>query len=550
MSTLDPTQDLARPSLDPAAATAPPAALRVLTTTDHKVVGTMFAGGSLLGLALVAALGVVLGAERVDGDGTLIDADVLSQLFAGYRVGLVFAVLAPLVLGLAVAVVPLQLGARSLALPRLAAAGFWGWLGGIVLVAVVLFNNGGNRGGNADMVALYLAAYGLMLCGLTAAATSVVVSVLTTRAPGMRLHRVPMFSWSALVGSLAMALTLPVAVGVTIFLYVDYRYDLGAFGGSTGISEWTSFLTTGPAVTLFAVMAVGFLAEVAAVTFRSRLPMRMIALAGVGLVGVSAFAGVAQQGLITLPGTGTAVTMSNWFRKFLILDVWAVLTLVPALGVLVVLGVVALTAKQAGRRPAITAPFVFAVPGVLLVLIGIFGSAVNGIEDLGLQGTVYEEGAAVAVVYGAVLVVLGAIVYWLPKLSGSLAPAGPLFGLAGVATLGAFLASQPYYIAGFADQPAEAAVFDYDGPSALWNLAVTAGHAMMLAAALAAVGLLAKSAFAGAGDAGDDPWGGQTLEWATTSPPPVDNFATTPTVMSPEPLLDLTAGPAPDGTDR
>lgn len=548
MSTLDPTQNLDRPSLGVTAPAATPVVLRVLTTTDHKVIGTLYSGASLVGLLIVSALGAVLGAERVSGDSTFVDIDVLSQLFAGFRLGLVFAVLAPLVLGLAVAVVPLQLGARSLALPRLAAAGFWGWLGGITLVVIALFNNGGDRGGNADMVGLFLAAYGLMLCGLTATATSVAVSVLTTRAPGMRLHRVPIFSWSALVGSLAMAVTLPVSVGVTIFLYVDYHYGLGAFGGSSGISGWTSFLTTGPAVALFAVMAVGFLAEIAAVTFRRRLPMRMIAFVGVGLVGVSALAGVAQQGVITLPGSGPAVSMSNWFSKFLVLDAWALLTLVPALGVVVVLGVVALTAKPAGTRPQITASFVFAVPGTLLVLIGIFGAAINGIEELRLQGTVYDEGAAVAVVYGAVLVGLGAIAYWFPKLTGSRPPAGPLLGLAALATVAAFLASQPYYIAGFADQPAQAATFDYGGPHALWNLAVTAGHALMFVTAFAVVGLLVKSAVSGVGDAGDDPWGAHTLEWATTSPPPVENFATTPTVMSPEPLLDLTA--QPEGADR
>ena len=103
-------------------------------------------------------IGVLLGVERIDGDGTLLDADALTSCSPAYRVGLVYGVVVPLLLGVAVSVVPLQLGARSLAFPRLAAAGFWAWLGGIVLVIVALADNGGPVGGNADMVELYLGA--------------------------------------------------------------------------------------------------------------------------------------------------------------------------------------------------------------------------------------------------------------------------------------------------------------------------------------------------------------------------------------------------------
>ena len=108
--------------------------------------------------------------------------------------------------------------------------------------------------------------------------------------------------------------------------------------------------------------------------------------------------------------------------------------------------------------------------------------------------------------------------------------------------LGGALASVPYLIAGFLDQPAASPVWDNDGPGELLNALVVAGHAAMAVTALGLLGLVALSWRRG-DDVGDDPWGGQTLEWATTSPPPVDNFLTTPTVMSPEPLLDLKAAP-------
>ena len=144
-----------------------------LTSSDSKVIGRQFIGASILALLACAVLGVVLGAERIDGADTLVDAGALPQLFAAFRIGLVYGVLIPFLLGIAVAIVPLQVGARSLAFPRLAAAGFWAWFAGLVLLIIALANNGGPGGGDADMVDLFLAAHGLLLCGLAAAAVSV-----------------------------------------------------------------------------------------------------------------------------------------------------------------------------------------------------------------------------------------------------------------------------------------------------------------------------------------------------------------------------------------
>ena len=260
MSTLESTIDsAATPTTDVQSDAAASRSLAgVLTSSDHKVIGRMLVGSALVGLLLVAVLGALLGAERINGDGTLLDEAVLTQLFAGYRVGLVEVVLLPLMLGVCVIAVPLQLGARSLAFPRAAAAGFWTWFGGVVLVVIALANNGGPFGGQADMVGLYLAANAIVLVGLTIVAATVATSVLTTRAPGMRMKRVPLFSWSALVMSIGLVLVLPVAIGVHVFAYVDYQYTKDAFGAASGIFDWTFYLLTGPVLALFALPAVGF----------------------------------------------------------------------------------------------------------------------------------------------------------------------------------------------------------------------------------------------------------------------------------------------------
>ena len=529
-----------------------PGAVSVLgtwvTSSDSKVIGRQFIGVSVLALLACAVLGVVLGVERIDGADTLIDADVLPELFWALRIGLVYGVMVPLLLGVALAVVPLQVGARSLAFPRLAAAGFWAWLAGLVLVVIALANNGGPGGGDADMVDLFLAALGLLLCGLAAAATSVAATVLTTRAPGMRMNRVPFFAWSALIASIGLLLVLPVLLGVLVYLYVDTHYATDLLGGSAGVGSWIGFALTQPATYLFALPAVGVAAELTPVTFGKRMPLRGVIYTGLAIVGVAALSAVTQQSIHDVPWAGSGLDLDDFGDKFLDLVPYALFMLLPILGVVTVMFVGAVAARppsdpETWVKPRITAPFVFGFFGLGMAFVGMLAGALVPIVDLGLQGTVFEEGAFVYVAYGTVLGGLGAIAYWSPKWTGRTIPDKPALGLATLGMLATVLASLPYLIAGFADQPAASGTYDYDGPAELWNVLVTVGHGLMAIVVLAFLGLWVKAGRTGEADAGADPWGGQTPEWLTTSPAPHDNFAEVPTVMSPEPLYDLNGEP-------
>jgi heme/copper-type cytochrome/quinol oxidase subunit 1 len=551
MSTTDITPDsLATPEAGVATSTGGGlAALATwLTSADSKVIGHKLIGSSLLALGAVAVMGTLLGLERIDGSATLFDANALPQMFVAFRIGLVFGVLVPLLLGIAVAIVPLQVGARSLAFPRLAAAGFWTWLGGLVVVIVSLANNGGPGGGNAQMVDLFLAGLALLVIGLAAVAVPVATTVLTTRAPGMRMDRVPFFSWAALIASIGLLLLLPVLVGVLIYLFVDHRHGRLMFGGNVGIGSWIAFVITQPASYLFALPAVGITAELIPVTFRQRMPMRGVVYGGIALVGIAAFSGVTEQAFHNVPWTGSG---GDNFDDLL---TYAFFTLLPLLGVAVVMLMGALAARtfdwSGDERPNITAPFLFALFGLGLVFAGMVAGALYPIADLGLQGTVFEEATLVFIVYGAALVALGGIAWWLPKWLGRTVPAGPAMGLALLGALATVLAAVPYLIAGFADQPANSGTYDYSGPTAVWNVLVTIGHALMLVVVLGFVALAARPARRdeAVGEVvGDDPWSAQTLEWTTTSPAPTDNFVEVPTVMSPEPALDRRA---PEGAER
>jgi heme/copper-type cytochrome/quinol oxidase subunit 1 len=508
-----------------------------LTTTDHKRIGRLFVGAGLLGTMATATVALVLGIDRIDGEDVLLDAGAIPQLFQAYRVGLVFATLVPVTLGLAIAVAPLQLGARSLAFPRLALAGFYGWAAGLVLVIVSLANNGGIGGGDADMVDLFLAAHGLLAIGLLAAAVALGTTVLTTRAPGMSMRRVPFFSWSALVTAIGLLLVLPVLVGDVIYLFVDHRHARALFGGNVGIGDWIGWSFTQPTTYVFAIPAVGVLAELVPVTFRVRQALRGVVYTGIALIGAAAFSGVTQQELHDLPWPGSGLNLDDAGDKFRDLLPYLFFNGLPVLGAFVTF-VAAAVSVRAGR-PRLLASMVFAFFGFGMIFVGMLGGLLYPVDDLGLQGTVFEEACLVYVAYGAVLGVLGGLTHWAPKLWGRRLPEGRVLPLALLGVLATVLAAFPYYIAGFADQPAGSVEWDYEGPGELWNTLVTVGHGLMAITVLAFVGLALRS-FTGRGEpAGDDPWDGQTIEWATTSPAPYDNYDEVPVITSPEPLLDL-----------
>jgi len=502
-----------------------------ITTADHKKIGRLFVGTSLLLLLGVATIGLLLAIERIDATDDLIDAGAMPQLFSLFRLVLTFGVVVPLGLGLTIAVVPLQLGARALAFPRVAAAGFWAWLFGMGLMIGSIVANGGPGGGNEDMVQLFLVSMALAVVGLVAAAGSLATSVLTTRAPGMNMRRVPLFSWSALVYSLGLLLALPVLLGVLILLYIDHNYGRTTFGGNTGIAEWLSVSASQPATFLYAVPVFGLLLDSVATATRKRLPVRGVGLIGVGLVGTAFLAGVAQVQAGLSPDIVDMQT-TDALREIV---PFAILNGLPLLGGVVVMLVLLLALTG---RPRVQSPLVFSFFGAGMVFVGLLGNVVYHVGDARVANTVFEEGAWIYVCYGTVLALLGGIVHWGPKLWGRVIPDKQVLPLALLGVLATILASLPYYIAGFADQPAGATTFSYSGPQELWNTLVAVGHGLMLLTVVAFVGLASKS-FTTGDHAGDDPWDGQTLEWATSSPAPADNFADVHIISSSEPLLDL-----------
>jgi heme/copper-type cytochrome/quinol oxidase subunit 1 len=502
------------------------------TTTDHKKIGRLFVGTALVLAAAAAVVGALLGFERISASGySILDLDSIEQLNALYRVVLAFGVALPLMLGIAIAIVPLQIGSKAISFGRVALFGFWMWFAGLGVIIYSIAANGGPGGGNAKMVDLFLIGVIVTAAGGLAATVSLVTTVLTSRAPGMDLSRVPMLSWASLTGGVALLLTLPVVIGTTIYLYVDHHYGRLAFGANKGVNDWLGWSLTQPQTYVFGAVGVGVVAEIATVAGGRRHPLRAILLVGAGVLTVAALGGATQvQHAVTWTDSSGSDRVKDLI-PFLIFNG------LPLLGALIVLAGSAFALAKG--KPRIIAPLVPAFLGLGMVLAGMAGHLIGQFGPAGLAGTVFEEGEFNYVVYGTLLIGIGAVAYWGPKLWGRSLPQSAVFGLGALGFLGTVLASLPLYVAGFANQPAGVVDgFTYGGPQELWNALAAIGQGVIALTVILFI-LTALRAFRSGEAAGDDPWDAQTLEWSVSSPAPADNFASVPVVASAEPLLDL-----------
>ena len=467
----------------------------------------------------------------------MIGADWYGQVFAYRSIAAAFLVLLPLTIGLATAIVPLQLGASTLAFPRAAAAAAWTYLIGGGLVVASFAMDGGPGGSDVDGVRLFVVALGLVIVAEAVAWICIATTVITVRVPGLSLARTPLFAWSAMVAGVVWIITLPVLAGMLVIQYLDVRYGGGGgffAGGEATMYARIAWVFSTPAVFAFAIPALGFIGSVVPVFSQTRHQQHRIAQ---GLIG--AF-GVLSVGAWALPGFGQDAFPWLYDAPWVAVSIAVV---VPLIGLL---GLWALTARQG--RIALGSPLLFAIAAALLLLDGVLAGAVQAIEPIetlvdgdgtSLFGTTWSTSIASHVVLATLVALLGAIVYWAPKLIGRRVPEPPARGLAMLLLLGSVLWGLPDLIAGLLGQPASPFVAAADNISTIetLNLLSTIGGAVLAVALLGFVGLLARAA-AGDDRPDDDPWAGHTLEWATTSPPPAGNFTVVPEVTSEAPLYD------------
>ena len=490
-----------------------------LTTVDHKRVGGLWIATAVLFLVVGSVIGGILGVERIDTGFSILDDETFGQVYTFHGEVAVFGFLVPLFIGLATAVVPLQVGARSIAFPRLATLAYWSYLASAGLLCAAYVANGGPGGGDAVGVDLYLLALGAINVALCAALVPVLTTALALRAQGMTLLRTPLFTWSVVVGGGLTLLTAPVLVSQLIGLYVRSHFGDGFPAGGYESIGWFSSV---PQVYLLTVAAAGVAAEVIPPLTGSRLRSHAAAMVLLGALGVLGIGAYAQD-----PDT---------FDDLLYVGM-GLAALLPALGLVGLLG----DALRNGK-PSPRAPLLLGAGALVLLFLGALVGAVQVIEPLELQGTVWEAGQVHLVLYGAA--VLGAFAglwWWAPKLWGVHLGEWAGRGVFALTFFGALLLAAPDLVAGLLDdQPLLRPGPDGQDLTGVMNVLSAAGGILGTLGILVALGDLLGNVVRRRGrPAPDDPWGAGTLEWATPSPPPPHNFAgPLPAVTSATPLLD------------
>ena len=494
----------------------------VVGTGDHMRIGRLYLGASFLGLLAVLVTGLVLDIERVSD--TSIDifgsSASLVQFMSFQRFGLVFLFGLPALIGLAIAVVPLQVGASTLALPRAAALSFWGWLLGVGLWIAGYAVGGGPGGTDLRGTDLWLLASIMVIVSLLVGVVSVLTTVLGLRTEGMTLRRVPTFSFSMLVAGSIWLLTLPVAVANLVLIYLDHRHAQAFWGVNDAIVSQLYWLATQPQIYALVIPVLGLVADQLPVFAGARQRMYLTVFGAIGLFGFLSLGSWAQINLAP-----TDLTDDPLFVAF------GVLAVLP---VLMVLALGADTLRAGRARPA--APLIMASSSLVLVLVATVTGAVHVIEPLELLGTTWSWSHTSLTAFAVVIGVFSGVWYWAPKLYGRQLAEGVGRVLGPLFLLGALLATLPLMVAGLLDDQTQAIPpGSVPDSTVAMNSAAAAGAAVVALVGLALVFSVLRGR--GATDTPDDPWGGHTLEWATDSPPLPGNFAEAPVVADERPLF-------------
>ena len=228
-------------------------------------------------------------------DVDVIPKDSIFQVFTLGRLALIFLFALPLFLGLAFYLVPLQVGASTIAFPRAAALSFWTWLLGAIVLVVAYASNGGPAGGRANAVDLAYVALATRCWRCCWPSVCVATTVVTLRAPGLRLDHVPMFSWAMLVASSIWLLSLPVLIANILLIYIDHRLGRPSDFG-VGLNQWPqiAWVVQQPQVFAFAIPVLGVVGDVVATMSGARQKNRGVMFAAIGAFGILSFGAWAQ----------------------------------------------------------------------------------------------------------------------------------------------------------------------------------------------------------------------------------------------------------------
>ncbi|MFK8213174.1 cbb3-type cytochrome c oxidase subunit I [Haloferax volcanii] len=525
---------------------------RWFVTTNHKDVGILYVVTSLFFLVLGGVLAwlmrVQLLAPRALGEGILAPV-AYNQAVSAHGLLMVFWFLSPFAFGFANYVVPLQLGAKDLAFPRLNALSYWLYLFSGILFGVSFFQGGTFSGGWTMYAPLNVPTFTpdvgastavLALVLFVASVTVSSVNFLTTmhrmRAEGLTLRNLPLFSWTILLTAWMMLFAFAALLAALLVLSSDRLLGTTYFAmeSPAGALLWTHlFWFFGhPEVYIVFFPALGVMAEVFQTFTGRRIVGRKWFILAMVLVAIQSF----------------AVWMHHMFLTSINLQV-KTLFMITTIGISLPfdLMVFALIYTMLKGKIRFTTPFLFVFGALLLFIIGgitgVFLGAV--VLDYEFRGTYWVVAHFHYVMVGGVTALVGGLYYWFPKMTGRMYD--EFLGKLHFAVY--FVGFNLLYFPLFVAWETPRRVFDYAPELAPWHQLATVGGFVLGLSFLIMFYNLFKSAFVG-DPAPDNPWEyATTAEWAVPSPPPLENFDGTPTYRDGH-LEFLDAGEVAPSEDR
>jgi cytochrome c oxidase subunit I len=520
----------------------PPGILGWLATVDHKEIGRRYVVTALIFLALGGVLALFMRVQLARPDQNLIGAARFNELFTMHGSTMMFLFAVPVMEGVSVYIIPLMLGTRSTAFPRLNAFSYYMYLcGGLMLWVAFVLNVGPDigwfaytplsgpqfsPGKRADVWAQMIT---FTEVSALAAAVVLVATILKTRAPGMTLARMPLFAWAMLVVAVMIIFSMPAVALASSMLISDRLVGTNFFNafehGDNLLWQHLFWFFGHPEVYIIFLPATGFV-NVIVETFCRRpvfaYPVVVLALISTGILSFGLW--VHHMFATGLPRVGysfyTAASMTVAIPTGLQIFCWL--------------------ATMWDGRPRFAVPMLYVVGFIVTFVIGgLSGVIIASVPlDLELHDTYFIVAHFhYVLIGGAVFPLLGILTYWFPKITGRMM--NESLGKIGfwMLFLGFQLAFFPMHISGILGMPRRVYTYPAGLGLELPNMLSTIGSFVVAAAVLLFVINGVVSLYRGP-LAPPNPWAAASLEWATSSPPPVYNFEHIPVVESRTPLWD------------
>jgi len=529
-----------------------------VVTVDHKRLGIMYIVSGILFLLVAGSMATTIRLQLVVPNNHLVPPQVFNRLMTMHGTTMIFLVAIPILFGFGNYLIPLMLGARDLAFPRLNAFGFWLFLFGALLLYFSYIAGDGlsgagsapdvgwfayaplterpfSRGSSTDYWILGIALAGI---GTTATAINLLATAASMRCPGMTLGRMPLFVWLMLTSSAQLLVALPPLTAAQVMLLLDrflgaHFFDTQA-GGSAVLWQHFFWLFGHPEVYVLVLPAFGIASEIIPVFSRKPIfgyPVMVAASVGIGLISISVWAHhmfavgmspaansffIASSFMVAVP---TGIKIFNWLATM-----W-------------------------GGKIRFTTPMLFCIAFLFQFLCAGLTGVMLAVAPFNWQLT--DSYFVVAhfhyVIVGAIVFnIFAGIYYWFPKMTGRMMSERLGRWHFWLMVIGFNLTFGPQHIAGMLGMPRRIYTYEAGRGWEIWNQLSTLG-ALFQAAAILVFAWNAIVSLRRGAVAGNDPWDAWTLEWSTTSPPPEYNFATLPEVRSRRPLWDLKHPDDPDG---